>query len=813
MNGKVYFFKLFILLLGTLTADKSDGLKCDLELMNSFKLVGMPTASQDQLAICTAVQSNCCTVIDELAIVKYWREFSTPKIVKFSSYLGVIYRKIFMFQKYISLVDFDNVLVHFTRRKFIPYNETVCTMVEGDKPNDDFDVDDEYKKFHMKLEADALKEETQKQIRIYENIDTNPRFLRKLTKEQKRAVRNAGILKQKLKGTIKRAYRRFGDLLDQQKKEIKQLSRKLAVDFSTNVARKYETELESFLNHSRSNQLDNESMNEAQEREFGEKAHAFVSEIPRQLVERAKRLKRFMRKAARHLRSIGEIKSSIIKVKKQIKLLKDQMMSEAISTIVQKKVPTSKVLKIPKIERKLPEFDPLATSTVSCHKDERKLFKNMILVNPVKFEFCHNVFQNIKVISQMDLEYLAFGIKEQAEKVLGLKKTLYCSVCDASTQKFFNHDKNVLMVSEEFCKDMLHTYFDYINFNNIVFIEYAEQLLHYISCLNTLPSETMFPLKTRLDFHKRNIVFFKRCFDNLENEDMMRHCHFICSTFNFNGFSKYIDGDLSTLYLVYLEILDFARNNGIPFQTTLTISKDFLQSLDHSFYPIPAEAPKKVKTQTPRILAQKRKKVKKQKALFKHTKANSYTGGLELDDEPAHILKVRNNISPENYTPPVAKFDDVILTSYVPPKPKSDSLKSTGVVQIFDRVEKVVAIQNLKVLFFEDEQGLNPIQIYPTTYFELDTEDYIRKHFKQTNSKDLIQRETLKSFFYFKPHEIHGFNSDIFTNVDPLIEPNQATNYALATQTQSLPTGDPSELSVEMPTYRPRESPEANVMF
>lgn len=813
MNGKVYFFKLFILLIGVISAENNESAKCDLELMNSFKLVGMPSATQDQLTICTSIQNNCCTILDELAIVKYWREFSTPKIVKFANYLGIIYRKIFTFQRYISLVNFDNVLVHFTRRKFINYNETVCSLLEGTTLTRDFDVEEQFEQFNQKLEADAAMKEAEKQIKIYENIDTSPRFLKKLTKDQKKAVRNAGILKQRLKGTIKRAYKRFGDLLDQQKKEIKQLSRKLAIEFSKNMAQKYEKELENFLDQSKTNILESDSKSELQEREFGERAHAFINEIPRQLIERAKKIKKFMRLAARHLRSVSDIKNSIIHVKKQIKLLKDKIMSKAITTIVEQNVPTSKILRVPKIDRSLPEFDPITKSSITCEKFERKLFKNLILVNPIKYEFCHNVYQNIKVISQMDLEYLAYGIKEQAQKIMGLKKTLYCSVCDASSQKFFNHEKNVLMVSEQFCKDLIHNYFDYINFNNIVFIEYAEQLLHYISCLNSLPSETAFPLKTRLDFHKRNIIFFKRCFDNLDSEDMMRHCHFICSTFNFNGFSKYIDGDLATLYLVYLEILDFARNNGIPFETSLTINKDFLQSLNHSFYPQPPGPAKKVKTRKPRILAQKRKKAKQPKIKSRQPKINGYSPDLETDDEPSHILKAKQKIDPEYYTPKVAEFGNIILSNFVPPKPKEDKSKLSGVVQIFDRVEKVVALQNLKVLFFEEEQGLNPVHIIPTTYFELDTEDYIRKHFKQTNSKDLIQRETLKSFFYFKPHEIHGFNSDIFTSVDPLEENNSPANSTITVRAPSFTATDSSEIAVEMPTYRPREEPEANVMF
>ena len=796
--------------------------KCDLELMNSFKLVGMPFSSQDTLAVCAAIQTNCCTIVDEVAIVKFWREFSQPRIAMFAGYLGALYNSVFQFQRFVSMVGFEGVLTHFTRRKFVPYKARVCALTEAVHETHVFNVNRTFTAFSREVKTEQRTAKLGQQLKLYANMQRTPRLLRSLTPARKQALRNAGWLKARLKKSVRRAFRRFRAFVGEHSKEVRGLARKLANEYSRNMARKYTRNLAKFLKDASKDSARLEQAGAEEARQFSQQARMYIRDIPTELAGRAKEFKAFLGRARRHLNLAGDLKRQIIAVRNKINLAKKNLMSKALAKLINKKYPSMATLRLPDIRRELPEFDPIKRGQVVCTSKSSKLFRNIVLVNSVKYRYCFNVYQNIKMIADMDLEYLASGIKEQASKILSLKKTLYCAVCDASAHRFFDSEKNVVMISEDFCKDLMHSFMDYINFNNVIFIEYADQLLQYLTCLNSLPTERGFPLRNRLDYHKRNIVFFRRCFDNLEADDMMRYCHFICSTFNFDGFSKLIDGDLSNLYLLYLEILDFARNNGIPFTTKITINRTFLESLDHSFYAKPgsrlqaapprAKAPKLkprilAKTQMPRKKLQKAKKPKKsKKGKF------DYIDSLAEDDEPQYIRRMRKEVDPENYTPPNNITASTPLIRFAAKKSKARVFPAYGTTPIYERVEKVVSVQTLRPLFFEGEQGMNPLQILPSTYFELDIESYLRKHFAESSGNDPIKRETIKAFFSLKPNDIHEFNSDIY------IAPTQSLNVtdAIWKLDNNYTAGflqNSYNTTQEPPAEKPREAPEAQIMF
>ena len=53
------------------------------------------------------------------------------------------------------------------------------------------------------------------------------------------------------------------------------------------------------------------------------------------------------------------------------------------------------------------------------------------------------------------------------------------------------------------------------------------------------------------------IKYFKKCFENLDNEDYMKYCFFICKEIKVNSHSNLIEGDLKWMYLLYLKIFEF----------------------------------------------------------------------------------------------------------------------------------------------------------------------------------------------------------------------------------------------------------------
>lgn len=52
---------------------------CDKKIMNSFKLKGFKHPMMKiKPEICPTVRQNCCTLFDELAIAKLWKDFTLP---------------------------------------------------------------------------------------------------------------------------------------------------------------------------------------------------------------------------------------------------------------------------------------------------------------------------------------------------------------------------------------------------------------------------------------------------------------------------------------------------------------------------------------------------------------------------------------------------------------------------------------------------------------------------------------------------------------------------------------------------------------
>lgn len=105
-----------------------------------------------------------------------------------------------------------------------------------------------------------------------------------------------------------------------------------------------------------------------------------------------------------------------------------------------------------------------------------------------------------------------------------------------------------------------------------------------MECINTLPAHVEIPFRTVIDRYKKNIYFVRRCFRNIENENMERYCNFICGSFTFGKLSKVLDGDLKMLYTLYTYILDFTRVNHMPYDNKLILSRKYLESLDSLLY-------------------------------------------------------------------------------------------------------------------------------------------------------------------------------------------------------------------------------------
>jgi hypothetical protein len=724
---------LFSLALLPVRAEVNPHAVCNQELMASFKLTGMPHPSHEKLEICTNVENNCCTMSDELTIVKYWREYTVPKIFKFASSMSGIYQRLFNFQRYITKVDFRTVLVHYPHPSWFTYEQEVCSRIEGRRNTRAFNTHQVYEEFRQNMPRNAS---NLADLYLYQNMDRRKLFVDSLKPDVVATLKNAGKLKQRFEETIRKAVDRLQGDLGKQNKGLRKLALKLSNKFAKNTKKTFNQELGAYLKDGMNNLGALESKPEAEQKSFVQTGRKLLVESPSLLAEQAKEYQAFFRMIRQHLGIARQAKQKALGAAASVRIKSTTRTGKQVGFVIKgSKVPSIQEFYAPEFDREVEPFPEIRESVLDCTIENRTAYRTFLQLNRPKHEHCTKVHQNMQMINEMDFDSLILGIRDTIVRVLDVKKTLYCSICDANSHKYFDYENGVIKMDEEFCRDLIGTYIDYIEFANVVMVQFGEQLLQYIGCINSLPQEFSVPFVTRFEFHKRNIFFFKRCFDNLHGDDYMRSCHFICSTFNFDNFSKLIDGDLKLMYSVYMEIVDFARNNNIPFDTSFTIDDEFLSGLNNEFYP------------------SKDKQKRRNRPGAKQKAVKGVNATLALNYRP----------SSDDIMIGSGQFE-VGLSRNVTKREK-DPVASE--MEVFTRVRKVYSPGNMRYLYFPDNQGLNPLNLISSAYIQLDLDHFVTNYYKKLNKNRALSGSTIRGFFTVKGKEILAFNHDLDLSYDP----------------------------------------------
>lgn len=729
----VGYFTLIILTLSPCLAQVNPHSTCNLELMNSFKLTGMTHPSHEKLEICINVENNCCTMSDELTIVKYWRDYTVPKVYKFANSMAGIYQRLFNFQRFITQIDFKTVLVHYTQRSWFPYQQEVCSRIEGRKNTHSFNTHSMYREFRKKMPKTAKGLDD---LYLYQNMDRRKLFVDSLKPEVLTTLKNAGKLKQRFEKAIQNAVGRLNDDLTNQNKELRKLAVKLSKQFAKDSKRTLGKDLDSYLKDGLNNLGALEAKSDEEKKEFVQTGRSLLVDSPTLIAQQAKEYQSFFRQIRKHLVISRQAKKRALRAATNMKLRGKTRTAKAVRFVVKKSgVPAIQEFFAPEFDREVEPFPEIREAVLDCQVQNRTAYRTFLQINQPKYEHCFKVHENMKLIDQMEFDDLILGIRDTIVRVLDVKKTLYCAVCDADSHKYFDFENGVILMDEEFCRDIVGTYMDYIEFANVVMVQFGEQLLQYMSCINSLPQEISVPFMTRFEFHKRNIFFFKRCFDNLHGEDYMRYCHFICSTFNFDNFSKLIDGDLKLMYSVYMEIIDFTRANNIPFDASFTIDDDFLNGLNIDFYP---------RKRTPNMPKDEKPRNKKEWINVNDTLSSDYRDNANnfLLGSVDFKLDMNRNVSKKEKQPVASELE------------------------VFSRVQKVFSPRNMRYLFFPNGVGLNPLNLVSSTYIQLDLDNFVTDYYKRLNKNRALSGSTIRGFFNIKGREILAFNHDLDLSYD-----------------------------------------------
>ena len=196
---------------------------------------------------------------------------------------------------------------------------------------------------------------------------------------------------------------------------------------------------------------------------------------------------------------------------------------------------------------------------LKCRKYTHRFSKEFIIVNEVKSEFCLDVYDKFLMLDIREVEIYMSKIGGQLREIHNMKSSLYCAMCNIHEQKYFDAKSRQLIMSEDFCKDFMTEYHDFIRFANVVFIEFMDEMLQYIQCFETDARIFNFPFTNFLVKYKRRIPFIKDCLANLNKPEMRNKCWFICNKYNIMRYNPFFDGDVKLVRRIYITILSFRR--------------------------------------------------------------------------------------------------------------------------------------------------------------------------------------------------------------------------------------------------------------
>ena len=205
------------------------------------------------------------------------------------------------------------------------------------------------------------------------------------------------------------------------------------------------------------------------------------------------------------------------------------------------------------------ELDESALTT-TCPIIEQVMSRDFVLVNTGKVKFC--IGMHDKFID-MDLKLfmsLLPAVKNSLVKMVSMKGTLYCSLCDANSQKYFKMEDREIVMSDKFCFNMLKQEKDYFMFMHVVYIEFLDQMLQYLACFETDGRVFQFPFPSFMVKYRRRIKYVKNCLGALDKpKTFQKHCFMICRQFSLTKFSAFFEGDLELMKRVNVSLHSFLR--------------------------------------------------------------------------------------------------------------------------------------------------------------------------------------------------------------------------------------------------------------
>jgi hypothetical protein len=202
------------------------------------------------------------------------------------------------------------------------------------------------------------------------------------------------------------------------------------------------------------------------------------------------------------------------------------------------------------------------TSTIStvCKTREEMMYRDFVVVNQDKVKYCvglHDVFLDMNL--KLFIRYLS-NVKMSMTKLVSMKNTLYCSICNANKHHFFREKDKEIVLSKKFCQKTLKAEKDYFMFMHVFLIEFMNQVLQYLACFETDGHVFEFPFPSFMVKYTRRIKYVKSCLNSVDDKkNFFKNCYMICRQFSLTKFSAFFEGDLELFKRVNVGLHSFMR--------------------------------------------------------------------------------------------------------------------------------------------------------------------------------------------------------------------------------------------------------------
>lgn len=99
---------------------------CDRSLVQTFQLKGLRNSIPDRMEICPTVHDTCCSIMDQIYIVKYWNDYSFPVLRDYNANMFSMFGRIVEFHRLFNKIPREDITVHYVNHRWIPYIHRLC---------------------------------------------------------------------------------------------------------------------------------------------------------------------------------------------------------------------------------------------------------------------------------------------------------------------------------------------------------------------------------------------------------------------------------------------------------------------------------------------------------------------------------------------------------------------------------------------------------------------------------------------------------------------------------------------------------------